>query len=160
MWVQAVGSVAVWRVSCRNSERIIYTTKIDEFVCPPNISETVAVRIMKLAHRPRIASATIKLISKPILLSILSILLKTTFGQKCKSSTPSVGFRFVDIFVLPSGRSICIILFSLLIRPYVLLRRIEMWWAAYSNYSCTSIYNVTPLLTSIHTWTRTDTGPL
>ena len=55
----------------------IYATKIDEFVCPPNISETVAVRIMTLAHRPPIASITIKLISKPILLSILSILLKT-----------------------------------------------------------------------------------
>ena len=49
----------------------IYTTKIEQFVCPPNISETVAVRAIKLAHRPRIASATIKLISKPILLSIL-----------------------------------------------------------------------------------------
>ena len=48
-----------------------YTTKIDEFVCPPNISETVAVRTVKLAHRPRIASTTIKLISKPISLSIL-----------------------------------------------------------------------------------------
>ena len=35
-----------------------YATKIDEFVCPPNISETVAVRIMKLTHRPRIASTT------------------------------------------------------------------------------------------------------
>ena len=32
---------------------------------------------MKLAHRPRIASTTIKLISKPILLSIVSIVLKT-----------------------------------------------------------------------------------
>ncbi len=32
---------------------------------------------MKLAHRPRIASTTIKLISQQILLSILSILLKT-----------------------------------------------------------------------------------
>ena len=31
---------------------------------------------MKLAHRPRIASTTIKLISKPILLPILSILLE------------------------------------------------------------------------------------
>ena len=31
---------------------------------------------MEPAHRPRIASTTIKLISKPILLSILSILLK------------------------------------------------------------------------------------
>ena len=31
---------------------------------------------MKLAHRPRIVSTTIKLISKPMLLSILSILLK------------------------------------------------------------------------------------
>ena len=48
----------------------IYATKTDEFVCPPNISETVAVRITKLAHRPRIASTTIKLISKQNLLSI------------------------------------------------------------------------------------------
>ena len=30
------------------SKEVIYTTKIDEFVCPPNISETVAVRIMEL----------------------------------------------------------------------------------------------------------------
>ena len=44
---------------------IIYTTKIDTFVCP---------RIMKLAHRSRIASTTKKIISKQILLSILSIL--------------------------------------------------------------------------------------
>ena len=49
----------------------IYTTKIEGVVCPPNISETVAVRTMKLTHRPRIASTTIKLISKPILLPIL-----------------------------------------------------------------------------------------
>ena len=98
----------------------MYTTKIDEFVCSSTISETVAVRITKLAHRPRIASATIKLISKPILLSILSILLKTIriigAGPKGKASPPilfgSVGFRFVDNLVLPSGRSICIILFS------------------------------------------------
>ena len=55
----------------------IYTTKREEFVCPPNISETVAVRIMKLAHRPRIASTTIKLISKPILLSIFINFIKT-----------------------------------------------------------------------------------
>ena len=41
-------------------------TKIDEFVCQPNISQTVAVRTVKLAHRPRIASTTIKLISKQI----------------------------------------------------------------------------------------------
>ena len=52
----------------------IYTTKIDTFVCPPNISETGAVRIMKLAHRSRIASTTKKIISKQLLLSILSIL--------------------------------------------------------------------------------------
>ena len=52
----------------------IYTTKIDTFVCPPNISETVAVRLLKLAHRSRIASTTKEIISKQILLSILSIL--------------------------------------------------------------------------------------
>ena len=44
----------------------IYTTKIDGVVCPPNISETVAGRLMKLAHRQRIASTTIRLISKKI----------------------------------------------------------------------------------------------
>ena len=55
----------------------IYTTKMDGVVCPPNISETVAGRLMKLAHRQSIASTTIKLISKNILLSILSILVKT-----------------------------------------------------------------------------------
>ena len=55
---------------------IIYTTKIDGVVCPPNISETVAGRLMTLAHRPRIASTMIKLISKPILLPILLILVK------------------------------------------------------------------------------------
>ena len=38
---------------------IIYTTKIDGVVCPPNISETVAGRLMKLAHRPPIASTMI-----------------------------------------------------------------------------------------------------
>ena len=31
----------------------IYTTKIYGVVCPPNISETVAGRLMKLAHRQR-----------------------------------------------------------------------------------------------------------
>ena len=40
----------------------IYTTKIDGVVCQPNISETVAGRLTKLAHRQRIASTTIKLI--------------------------------------------------------------------------------------------------
>ena len=52
--------------------RNIYTTKIGTFVCPPHISETIAVRIMKLAHRPRVASTTKKLISKQMFLSILS----------------------------------------------------------------------------------------
>ena len=42
--------------------RLNYTTKIYTFVCPPHISETVAVRIMKLAHRSRIASTTKKII--------------------------------------------------------------------------------------------------
>ena len=77
----------------------IYTTKIDGVVCPPNISETVAGRLMKLAHRPRIASTMIKLISKPILLPILLILVKTIqrivavpkrFSQSQFSSTTAV----------------------------------------------------------------------
>ena len=112
--------VPVNGTACKGTHRIlidtsIYTTKIDEFVCPPNISETIAVRIMKLAHRPRIASTTIKLISKPMLLSILlKIIQRIGAGPKRKSSPPfvygdsadSVGFRFVDNLVLPSGRSI------------------------------------------------------
>ena len=68
----------------------------DSCVCPPKFCETVAVRIMKLPHRPRIASTTIKLNSKSILLSILYILLKTipptSAGQKHKSAD-SVRFR-------------------------------------------------------------------
>ena len=61
----------------RMGHAIIYITKIDGVVCPPNITETVAGRLMKLAHRPRIASTTIKLISKPSVLPILLILVKT-----------------------------------------------------------------------------------
>ena len=71
---------------------LIYTTKIDEVVCPPNISETVADRPMKLTHRQRITSTTIKLNLKKNLLSILSILVKTiqriVADQKRKLSPP------------------------------------------------------------------------
>ena len=67
----------IWRLNAQPNVFYIYTTKIDGVVCPPNISETVAGRLMKLAHRPRIASTMIKLISKPILLPILLILVKT-----------------------------------------------------------------------------------
>ena len=56
---------------------VIYTTKIDGVVCPPNISETFAGRLMKLAHRQRIASTTIQLFFFLNVLSILSIFLKT-----------------------------------------------------------------------------------
>ena len=56
-------------------------TKIDGVVCPPNISETVAGRLMKLAHRPRIASTMIKLISKQIVLPILLNLVNPAPGS-------------------------------------------------------------------------------
>ena len=55
---------------CRNKHFMLWcviyksTTKIYGVVCPPNISETVAGRLIKLAHRQRIASTTIELISK------------------------------------------------------------------------------------------------
>ena len=108
-----------------------------QLVCPPSISKTVAVRILKLAHRPRITSTMIKLISKSILLSFLSILLKKIqrisagpkANQSCGAETSppffvfcdsdladSVRFHFINNLLLPSGRLICIILFSLLIR--------------------------------------------
>ena len=96
------------------------TTKIGEFVSPPNFSETVTVSIMKLAHCPHIASTTIKLkliILKPILLSSLSILLKKKNSAESAlarsanrrrhlfvygDSADFVVFRFVDKLVLPS----------------------------------------------------------
>ena len=37
--------------NCLSGIGSIYTTKIDVVVCPPNISETVAGRLIKLAHR-------------------------------------------------------------------------------------------------------------
>ena len=66
------------------------TTKIYGVVCPPNISETVADRLMKLAHRQRIASTTIKLISKKILLSILSSLFKIFSANRRWPEAPIV----------------------------------------------------------------------
>ena len=55
---------------------------------------------MKLAHGPRIASTTIKLVSKPIvgLLPILSILLKTIqrIGADPKCDYPSPPFDLAD----------------------------------------------------------------
>ena len=62
-----------------------------------------------------LSTTTIKLISKPILLSILSILLKT-FKRIGTPSTPNFAQVNMDNLVLLSGRSICIIVFSLLIR--------------------------------------------
>ena len=91
---------------------LIYTTKIDGVVCPPNISETVAGRLMKLAHRPRIASTMIKLISKQISLPILLIILKTIQPIGAGASNIAQINMQVDAngraLVLPSGRSICI----------------------------------------------------
>ena len=61
---QAQNKLAAAQTKMERSMLNIYTTKIDGIVCPPNnISETVAGRLMKLAHRQRIASTTIKLIS-------------------------------------------------------------------------------------------------
>ena len=62
----------------------IYITKTDGVVCPPNISETVAGRLVKLAHRPHIASTMIKFISKPILLPFFFklILVKTISANR------------------------------------------------------------------------------
>ena len=101
------------------NKHVIYTTKII-LVCPPIISETIAVGIMNLAHRPRIASTTTKLISKPMLLSILYIFFKKKSANRrwpeaqivarhlfvYGDSADSVGFRFVDKLALPSCISI------------------------------------------------------
>ena len=60
--IKALVMKRMWKnVVFLSSVSPIYTTKIDGGVCPPNISETVAGRTMKLAHRPRIASTMIKL---------------------------------------------------------------------------------------------------
>ena len=54
----------------------IYTTKIVECVCPPTISETVAVRTMILAQCPRIASITIKLFQNKFYYPFYTLYLK------------------------------------------------------------------------------------
>ena len=100
-----------------NSVPDINTTKIGTFVCPPNISETVAVRIMKLAHRPRIASTTIKLVSKSILLSFLAILFKT-IQPICARPNPHA----LTDTCLPRERSVAM-LTSSSSRPVKLQRR-------------------------------------
>ena len=66
----------------RMKEEHIYTANMDEFVFPPNISEKVTVRMVKLAHRPRIASTTIKFISKPILLSMFINFIKNNSANR------------------------------------------------------------------------------
>ena len=91
---RAISNILISEFTSR-FRHVIYSTQICTFVCPPHISETVADKIMKLAHRPRIASITNKLISKQILLSILSIVLKKTIqrisaGPKRRSSPPFV----------------------------------------------------------------------
>ena len=90
----------------------IYTTKIDGVVGPPNISETVAGRLMKLAHRQRIASTTITLISTKFVLSILSILVKTfqriVADPKRKLSPPfDSATPFPVSVTLPRVRATC-----------------------------------------------------
>ena len=71
---------------------VIYNTKIDGVVCPPNISETVADRLMKLAYRQRIASTTIKLISNKFYCPFYQFYLKhfqrIVADPKCKLSPP------------------------------------------------------------------------
>ena len=107
-----------------NEVYVIYTTKIGTFVCPPHISETVAVTIMKLAHRPRIASTTKTLISKQILLSIWSILLRQ-FKRIGTPSTPNIAQINMDNVVLLSDRSLSIMLCSPLIRISAVAQRLE-----------------------------------
>ena len=56
-------NVKHWHYSLRRLRKFEtsrqHTTKIDGVVCPQNISETVAGRLMELAHPPRIASTMI-----------------------------------------------------------------------------------------------------
>ena len=77
MFCSLVGFPCSFRKGTAAQLKSILLLKIDGVVCPPNISETVAGRLMKLAHRHRIASTTIKLISKQIYCPFLSILVKT-----------------------------------------------------------------------------------
>ena len=74
---------------------------------------------MKLAHRPRIASTMIKLISKPILQPILLILVKTiqriVADPKCKLSPPFDSADSVPSLGHPApGSSKMLLLFTVL----------------------------------------------
>ena len=101
-----------------------YTTKLDTCVCPPHVSETVAVRIMKLAHRPRIASTTNKLISKKNYCPFYQFNLRQ-FKRFGTPSTPNIALINMDNLGLLSDRSLCVILFSLLIRISAVAQRLE-----------------------------------
>ena len=63
--------------------QVIYTTKIDGVVCPPNISETFAGRLMKLAHRQSIASTTIKLILKKCTVHLSNFSKNNSANRSC-----------------------------------------------------------------------------
>ena len=152
--VRTAVTVAPWFRSLTSKD--IYTTKIDEFVCPPNISETVAIRIMKLPHRPRIASTTIKLISKPILLSILlkqfreSALALSVYRLR-RLFTVIRPTRFVSVswIIWCCHRADQFVLYYFLYLSFLTY--------SYSELNCdrlhiliTIIYIITPLLTSTH----------
>ena len=80
--------------------------------------------IVHVLHRQRSNSFQNQFVS-PFLSILVKTIQRIDAGPKRKSSPPfvygdsadSVGFRFVYTLVLPSDRSICIRLFSVLIRP-------------------------------------------
>ena len=103
----------------------IYTTKIGTFVCPPHISETVAVTIMKLAHRPRILPRQRRHSFQNKFYCTFDQFYLRQFKRIGTPCTPNIAQINMDNLVLLSDRSLCIILFSPLICISAVAQRLE-----------------------------------
>ena len=134
----------------------IYSIKINEFVCSPNISETIAVGTMKLAHRPGIASTTIKLISKSILLSILSIFIKNNSANRHWPQAKIVAAICLFTVIRPtlfssvSWKIWCCNLADQFVLYYFLFLSVYSYGELKCDGLLTFIYISTPLLRSTH----------
>ena len=117
--IRAQGTLQIQIQNSILSKQHIYTTKIGTFVCPPHISETVAVTIMKLGHRQRRHSFQNKFYCA------FDQFYLRQFKRIGTPITPNIAQINMDNVVLLSDRSLCIILCSPLIRISAVAQRLE-----------------------------------
>ena len=86
------------------------TTIIEEFVCPPNMSETVAVRTMKLAHRPHnyCLDNDKSHFKTNFTVHFINHIKNNSANRRWHPKHRPAKHAWGRALVLPSGRSICI----------------------------------------------------